>query len=790
MKKLTITFYFIVFLVFPSSKLLAQQFHSYKLIYDLYGSEYSNGIIYIYGDSGHLLLSEDKGLTWQVRSIFPDDTVGIKKLSKIGNVFIGLNSRGMIFKLDENLKILDFLNIQNNTKVIDFNISNDEKIIVAYDNNIIQELDLNFKILIDFKISDSVKISKIIKLNDEIFTSTYSNVIFRYTISDSKLVTISLNEYGGNPSQLKEYMNKLMVRIQNTLYIFNDSQLRFEKINGISANLIDTDGENIFDISRTEDQDYYISYPIIKKYQNNQLIQTSINKVERYVKNTLTFNSISLYENDLLIAVGKDKTIYISIDGGLSLKLVSMIEKDSWCSKWINENNVYFISDKAQVFRSFNGGITFLPQLVTDPRLTFAASTTSSLNSQFYIDSTGNGFLLILGYQSSILDTNKMFNFLITKNFGDSYELEWIDGIKNRSTALGSTLSSTPISIQKKENKHYFQLSTSSSSSYRRNTTKFFEFDLNNKKITRKKFLDSTIFQDYYFETDKCVTLIKDSRNPNKVNINLFDSSRYYLLLSSSPVDETINTLDVDIVDFEKIVYSFAYKLDNNIFLIKVTYFNNANIDDTTTSTRIRNYLYNLKNNILYSITDDTVKWIKNVSREYEPIIIFIDKEFIYLKDKYLNIQRSKLSDLPILKWENFDLAYLPSAIGIVQKIFNDNSFYGWNRKYTSNGKFNGVDEIEKKSTNLYHYLPYPQPGTNQINVKIYTNNFNCFNPKTFEVYNSNGVIVSTENDFGIIQTGIYEADITWNCASALPGVYFIKLNCEAYNDVIKVIKN
>ena len=102
----------------------------------------------------------------------------------------------------------------------------------------------------------------------------------------------------------------------------------------------------------------------------------------------------------------------------------------------------------------------------------------------------------------------------------------------------------------------------------------------------------------------------------------------------------------------------------------------------------------------------------------------------------------------------------------------------------------NKVQEIEKKNVYMYKYLPYPQPASNYVKVKIYTNNLNCFNPEDFVLYNSDGVMMNSTNQFTIEQTGIYEAEIKWDCSGYPAGVYLIKLNCESYNDVIKVIKN
>ncbi len=799
-KNMNIKNYFLLAIIFLTiNKAFAYDYDAFKLIYDFYGSTYKDGTIYIYGDSGQVLHSEDKGKNWNVKQLFRNDSASIKKLITSNNGFIGITKNGFLFKTNNHFEQLEVF--EKIDKIGDFDISENQEIYIAHSlNKKITKLSLNFQIKEEFEIKDTVNIKYILFVDENLFITTYSNRVYKYNIQNKNLEQIILEDNIEIPSQLLKYKNTAAIVKGGSFYEYSETNMNFRKIYGIDGgNKFQTNGSTIYRIDKIDVLEDYVAYAKLYKYENQKLSGISLNGVERYVLSNLQINSLNVFENELIVATGPNKTLYISEDNGKTLNLVSRIDKsiEFMITKWLDENRGYFVGKSAQIFHTNNGGLTFLPQLFTDRLIYFAGDTYTS-TAGFTIDTNGIGVLLILAFQDKIKDTTKMFNCLVTQNFGETFEPIWVDGIRNRTSVLGKTNSSSDVKLNKLDDKYYFQISRSTSSSNLRHSASLFEFDLNNKQCVYR-FLDSTNLTGIFFQKYKFYSLLMEARYPSKENWTLYDSAKFYIGINKKLNDEFEQKIELPFDNPNLIIGCSGNSPKDNEIFIYVGYYTKVQPDDSVFNRRCTIHRFNLDKYTITKVWDDTIRYVKDKINEQVPKVILMDKYYTYLYDKDYTIKRCRVEDLGLLKWDLYDNFIETSTITpyknysrYTEFVFNDHAFFNNNRKFTKTGTFNLVSEleqVERKQTKLHFFNPYPQPAKSQIKIKIYTNNLECFDKKGFEAFNTNGEKISSSNDFEILQVGMNEAEIIWDCNSINSGVYFIKLNCENKYDVIKVIK-
>jgi hypothetical protein len=425
-----------------------------------------------------------------------------------------------------------------------------------------------------------------------------------------------------------------------------------------------------------------------------------------------------------------------------------------------------------------------------------------------------------------------MYNFILSANFGEDYEQKWIDGIFPRN--IVNSFNPGSYNTVKYQNYNFHNLVNDNP-----NVTIFVRIEpnslFNGQNDIRVTHIDSArifILNEsknkiwaYLSKGDSAWLASSNDMELLKWN-NEFCFNKY---ITHSKIAGIKSNLEFSSLTNNSFKFPFIISLKDTSYRIDpiVDIITGKIIEGEIKTFEIYSHFYcDLNNNIFKFIYRDSIDFeavisgnilLKTVKYSLKPGFtktsylspFFVDNYQVYFKKKIAtygafsdyayscdvnNIKEFNwtpiFKEIHLADFKKYNISSSSSVIDTYFHKISENKFVSDNLILEKGETINKVPETEKKDVYMYKYLPYPQPGTNQINVKIYTNNFDCFNPKTFEVYNSNGLIISNENEFEIVQTGIYEAEIVWDCSKQQSGVYFIKLNCETYNDVIKVIKN
>lgn len=818
-----------IFLLIVNKSSAKEEFLIYHLSNSFYGSCYFDGKIIVFGESGDFIISEDMGKNWYRKHIFVD-TVSIINLILQNGKLVGARKDGRIFTLDKYYRVIkDTLKFKeqeitslNRLNDTIFSVTTSDYNLYFFNDNLTKYFESKFVP------TNSEPFFKIVKGNLFDYVAVSNNRILFTTIYPYKSIPVKITDYnlGNKIYNLFRLNNEVFVDIDGKLMKINETTYMAEPVSKDSSGGIKIfKDNNIFNIRRCDDSKYNFATIEFSQLTNNYFEQRCVLNYDRLIYKDFEINNVNIIDENTIVAVGTKNTIFISYDRGFQWQIVSYFNPD-FSVKWLNDNIGFYGSYYNQLFRTIDGGSTFLPQKRIDE------SPYSFSGSQYLFDINENGRL----YRWSInhdknVDESKMYNFIFSDNYGEDYEQKWIDGIFPR-----------------------YSLNMFHPSSY--NTIKFKNYNFHN-------------LIDYNLNFTMFVRIEPNSlfNNQNDINVTHVDSAQLFLLneindkiwayiakgdsawLSSSTDLELLKWNNefcfnefmthhkisgiMSNIEFSSLTYnSFKSKF---IISLKDTSFSINPVIDFSTGSIIKgdfknyeiySYFYiDLNNKTFKLIYKDTLDvegvysgniFLKNVKVSYKPGFVkisyllpfLLDNNQIYFRkygnsfirfDGGFSCDISNIAEqtwVPVFKeiqiasFEKYKSSSMTMPLyGYFQQI-SENKFIADFLVLEKGNAINKVEESEKKDVYMYKYLPYPQPGTNQIKVKIYTNNFDCFNPKTFEVYNSNGILVSVENDFGITQTCIFEAEISWNCSSAPSGVYFIKLNCETYNDVIKVIKN
>jgi hypothetical protein len=759
--------------------------------------------------------------------------LSIINLLPVENYLIGARSDGIIFKIDKNYKKIQYFEKYKGKRILSFDKFDDSLIsITTSDTNQIL-ITNDFEILHQgkYKSVDLGPYFKIQKGNLFDFVAVNEGAILYFQLNPLKMINTRLSDlgFGKKIRELYKFGNEILIDIDGKKYRINEQTFIPELFIIDSSGTIFLKNENnYFDISINDRIGTPLSTIMFSQLVNEKYEQRCVLNYERYIKNDFKINDSKFINDETILSVGTNNTIFISYNSGFQWNIVSYAPfHSSTCLKWLNNNYGFYSSYGGQIFKTSDGGATFLPYKIdSDDLFEFNVSQ----NTIFDINGNGMGYCYHNSGIQHFSDTNRIYNFLFTEDYGETWEGKWVDGLigkKNVTTYEPGSFNQ----LFYKGNYYYNLLDRQFNFS---KIVKIQPDEFYNKKTKVDwKIIDSSLVYLLASDSLKLWALICEDNKAiisSTTDTNLNNWKNEFVLN-----DFTINNRFMGLLQAQKL-YIQTYKPNNESFILSVidTSFNKNIVFDPKSGEIIdgnfaifgiySHFYLDFLTNIFKLIKKDTVRieGIMSINSKgnyeisYKPgskLTTFLNPFLLYGKNvffnkisingNYFNSILSFSSDKIYEEDWQPDWSELPLA-DFKTYLRLSNIEYGWaNFNKINENKFvcnalilekgetiNKVQETEKKDVYMYKYLPYPQPGTNQIKVKIYTNNFDCFNPKTFEVYNSNGLIISNENEFEIVQTGIYEAEIVWDCSKQQSGVYFIKLNCETYNDVIKVIKN
>jgi hypothetical protein len=444
MKKLITLSLFLIFSAFINSFAEGIVFTPERMITDFNGVVYNGINMLSYGNYGIITFSKDRGEHWDQLNI--GDKYNIKKLRTLEKNFYGVTEYSIIKSVNDGIKWKN-QEITDKPDIISLAVT-DNTIYILTKNSVLKS-DLDLKVdaqpLIEFDSSQKyIEIEEhggsIYLLNDiDIKDSLNQKLILKYNIDNKTIEKIYLNEVKQFKSDIVHISNLKL----NGNNIYYSNEIIHTEIPGMSNSnylMKSSDGGKswlkyyfgnclafLFDIGKIYHLDYINTQITLSELNDSpepgsMAIETMITDTSSIPEReqSLSFNylkEVIKLSKDTLIAVGRNKIISTSYDGGKKWILKSnytdarsfLYFDISYYS--INKPPVFINSDyifNYNRYKTSNGGITWMPPFNSD------TIDIKNYESDFYFyDKDGSGISTKNGSDSLYA--------LLTNDFGETY---------------------------------------------------------------------------------------------------------------------------------------------------------------------------------------------------------------------------------------------------------------------------------------------------------------------------------------------------------------------------------
>ncbi|MDX9791696.1 MAG: T9SS type A sorting domain-containing protein, partial [Candidatus Kapabacteria bacterium] len=766
---------FIVTILF-SIKLFSQEFDYEKLHFDLVGVTHANGKIVAYGYSGHVLVSTDKGENWTSVKIFEDDK-NITKMSFSENNFYGICFEGIIFKTDFDLNVTE--QRSESLNYYDFDIGNN--LYVVSSNNAVKVFDINLEFIKEIPVESTNVVSQISAFNEHLYLPTNSGKIVDINRNDNDLVSIiDVSSAGNSVSQIIPNDELLILNIDNKSYELELNDNYKIRLLTDTCSQLHSFNNNLYDLRKKANYTKNVAWLELYKFNNGDFKLITMDSIDRYVTPDLNIREYKFFGTNNIIAVGTNKTIYISDSKGENWKLKSLY-KQYGKHYWLNDQVGFQINTQGQICKTINGGITWLPQIFTDTLIKLT-QVSGSLGSAFYMNEQGKGFYWFATTTMPLKDTTKNFNTLYTDDFGETYISIWDWGFKGK-TFINEFASQFQVEVFEINNSLIMPIVPQKGDITKNNRTFVFDIDPehNNSKSTK---IDSiSIVAMTKFE-DKIYALMWERRNPSKDIPFWFDSTKYWI---ASSIDEGKNWNFEFECSMNPHLNGFYRNKKDNIILFEST-LESVKITSDSGFTPHSFYFIDVKNKQSKLIYQDTI-YYNNATNYYEAIstTIMLYNDYVYLKTKKDDIIKCNINDINSPKWESSKLLSNDSLFGLITHYF-DSVLYSGSYKYKLRKPTSVKDYQIENERYCFNVPPYPQPAFNKVTLQYYLGqvvDLSKFHVQIYDLYgnektNAKELILSQQSNFII--------EVVWNTEKIETGIYFVKLSNGTINNFSKVI--
>lgn len=793
-----------------------------RMITDYHGVTTNGKNILCYGDYGIITYTLDFGKTFKQLSI--GDQYSIKGIAAIGLDFVGFTETALLKSSDNGMtwQIKELADVQ---RIIDMKVVNSTLYLLTPKGVFEADSDLNLSSKPLLVLESTAEYSELATDGKDMYIINNKRNLIHYAIDTKQLENTDIikvvdptDATGTNITELKLSGTTVYILI-NAVYSVSPEYSAQQIIKS------DTKGKTWQALTwrilergcykATKNELYYIA-PSRLIINNTWYMRTEYRRIDTslYVKTPTDYTVINasdsiertiLYSNfdpikfqeiinisaDTLIAVGNKKLISMSYNGGKTWEMKSYFngyfqgnENTS-----ILSNDVVYVISGTTVYRTLDGGITWLPQrFVHYPQ--FKGLSASS----YHFAPTGKGYVKTI--TNNIADTN----ILLTKDFGENYSLYYSD-------------STTHVNFENKPKENQFPKGNEM-----RDYIVFLErhsdyyvllrYDKNYRLVDTVRLMSKYIYTYVVTTEGKIICLCYESSGINKADSagNTTYKYKYYLLQSTDqgktwdsvkvnvPIYRPLFSLDNVNFQFSTDIYD-AQQVGNNILF-------SSNSRTNTKSGYNVLYRYNLVNNLF-----DSVRIAAGFSNIKTTIFNFDSKvfavtntnNFIYTNAKTLGQQQ--WDTLPgsrlFSTWDGYN-ASIPrddqDAV-IAARTFGDTTgilLTGRSLQHPSDAgkkfKINLVKlsrqssssvvaepTIEVGKTQLWNFAPYPMPGTSSIRSDIYWNRTYNITDAKINVYDMYGVNLETK-DIVIHKVLDYKGLLEWDCSSVPSGVYVIQI--------------
>jgi photosystem II stability/assembly factor-like uncharacterized protein len=777
MKKLFVVFWVFLTLIldlFPQVSFY-DELELTRISSNFNGSTYNGSSILVYGDGGVILRSNNGGTNWEQINL--NDSLNILEIANIGSSYYGVSNRKyIIYSLDDGKtwQLKDF----GNTSFFRI-FAYDSKVYTLLDGKI-WVFDQNLSKIKEYSFTtDSSYFDGVLVGNKLVYSQGHGRLGV-INLDDDQTDTISLEAYGlcsDCPVPIRLFSNQsnivyFLLGNGKNLYQY-DFKLRNAKIVFTPLKLTNApfyaSDDSLFQIYSVkipnQNLDTIFFGKVNKKDKKFISIKQSAN--DRYIVGT-AFTHLNFISKDTLIAVGKDKLIYMSFDGGVSWELKSHL----------NEFGIFFLFDRlkariiapyARFIHTNNGGVTWLPQRNYSPVFSENLNFVGGIQSARYSIDTAKGFF----FGDSFLEPHDT-NFVYTGDGGKTVQLKKIKNLSHRSYEV------------------YPFIITSNGKTIIVTQRDFGSYYLIFQKLSDKLEIEKT----WYFVDTTFYAILNQNDTLYAIGSHTKDSvtNRFYLYYSIDTAQTWIedfqmkaDTLIKDIPQTAQIVgsasmvgdyilwYHIFLKLindkdvlDDKLYLINVKNKSFQKILSIDKASLVK--VFSLNNRVVFSWAID---WMKG---NPVPDLTYIER---------LNDNSFSMKNFSFMRYgpPNFMLTeerFLPPTGVLSDTLF---AFVAYDSLFRTNALFyarvkkaTSVDEdIQVEGVpSIYMAQPFPQPARTLTKMKVYHDSRLNMEQADFGVYNLMGIKVAGKESFSFSRLNHYSAELVWKIEGLPSGVYIV----------------
>ncbi|MCX6148362.1 MAG: hypothetical protein NTW25_14095 [Candidatus Kapabacteria bacterium] len=733
----------ILFILLCYSNVLLAELDASKLVrlnVDLKGVIKVENKIIIYGSNGSLLISKDSAISWIQVSI--GDTYDIIDLQYISGKLQGIAINKFISKIYEisydiklNTSIIKDLDLNAGTLG---NTQTRENIIyLGFDvgiysfNYLTKEL---YKIVSNPS-NPAQHFDNFILVDNYIIIPTYQDSILRYNLNNKQIEILSLFGKSFKSSKIVSYSNKLFVIYNEVLLRSSDFGNSWDSITVVNNSKLIVSNQYLYLYKYEYDSNKTIQ--IISEDGND--IKFS-DKSSMFFKNYITkFQIEKIFDigSLLSIAVGQEKLILISNNNSKTWNLVSNLNNKAQTINFNNKDIGIAITDFKQYYKTFDGGVTWLP---INENSNTSSSSISTYFGYNYLDSSGSFLYLTTPV---FLNNESYYN-----NF--RYSLDTLKTFQSKSIDFSRFFELTRI-VKLGEFIYFATINNNLNNMY----SNIYKVDQNFNIINIQKF-DSLFIWGIHTNNENNLEIICSQYKYHipKVQGNsfeLYDSTKVVIKESKNIGESWYDKQVIPELNKHYLKGHLAFK-DKILTLSRLLSYNSAVIDTNT-------YLHEIKDGKLSLIHKFEDKGV-NLIFVFNSIVYCLSDNKIYYQDKNNNWKEKLFLGFKgnnrTISFSFDNVFYFPSST----TQMNDNG-YSNIYKYTDESPTSIVEAQIEDMTDLVTLNPSPLPANTFTKIGVIWSPIYKFDLSNIEVYDIYGVKVKSNLKTSLREYDTFRGELT-----------------------------
>lgn len=766
-----------------------------RLSEDYNGIVTNGDVILVYGNNGVVTYSNDNAESWE--QVCLGEFNHIRKMFYIDGKFYALTPNS-IFVGTNDCKIWTQKRFSNEEQFLDFTFIENFFYIIAKNKIYKIEKDLATQLEVFLEFDEFTSLSEIVSLSNFLFVIESEYYIFKIDRETKQIDTIDVHPQHGS------FTNRDLVNlkvINSDLYVLmkysmqSKPEFAFENVKHklIASKDLGKNWEFVTDNIRVSteyvvdnEQTYFLSPKIIDftanekgwnvRYyhinSNNGLTEiNSADTIDKWIPfvqgsgnlNTFGVTQLNKINDNLLLAVGPNKTILKSLNGGLNWKLVSYFKPLSQTFtvstkiSFLGRDSILIFSEREPfLFLSSDGGATFKPL--------FSKNIPDIPIYPNFIQRDNNSFIIFSNYaaypeKSYLSDTIFIF---FTKDMGASFvrkelkmplDTSFQNAIPHIGTAFFSSTKDTLVIVVS------FLAYTPPDPPYLH-----ILFDRTMNYIGG--FYLNSNYEDYLYE-DSAIYAIK-----GRAVYRSRDLGRNFELIASSLSSSYYNN---------KADYLFngflknSGKIRNKLVLYKsqpqknwILFLDKSTLQVDSFEVTQYGLVFNIADSIFF-LSSNEILYFKNENNKISPGERFDTKSFVSEDLIFQSYEESNN--------QSYLLFYKPN-VG-TSSIGDKISEFNIARITLSPKNFLPVDyEPEKDDIYIYSSPPLPNPSNSIITINLYWDKLGGNDNITFSLYDILGKSIDIER-YDIIQTSSNSAIVKFDFSLIKSGIYYLSISVD-----------